>query len=206
MFADVGKCESVRLNAHRRARDFLLSIKVTITTTCASRCQLQKIACVCKTPKNSTADGVLSAMSSDIKEDHQNSTDCQTQNQDELSSKTHSNKTVSESSPNLLTREFNSSKSLSWHEHVYKKLTNKPTPHYIENILGIQSNKTSQLQDLTLHKTNKMTVSETVLTQDKFSKVHTSVTPVNEPLNLSIRSDLKVRSKILKGKKSINFE
>lgn len=141
-------------------------------------------------------------MSSDIKEDHQNFADshCHTQNQEELSSKTISEKTSSESSPNALTRVFNSSKTLSWHEHVYKKLTNKPTPHYIENILGIQCNKTSHLQDLTSPKSNKMTVSETILTQDKFFKVHTSVTSVNEPLNLSIRSDLKVRNKVLRGK------
>lgn len=28
--------------------------------------------------------------------------------------------------------------TLFWHEHVYKNLAPKPTPHYIENILGIQ--------------------------------------------------------------------
>lgn len=30
-------------------------------------------------------------------------------------------------------------RTIFWHEHVYNKLTPKPTPHYIENILGIQS-------------------------------------------------------------------
>lgn len=34
--------------------------------------------------------------------------------------------------------------TLFWHKHVYKKLASKPTPHYIENILGIP--KTAPVQ------------------------------------------------------------
>jgi hypothetical protein len=95
-------------------------------------------------------------------------------------------------------KEFCGNRTLSWHEHVYKKLTNKPTPHLIENILGIQnkSNQFKEVQDLP--KTNRMTVSAPVSPQENFPKLQPSV-EVNEPLNLSIRSDLKVRTKTVKG-------
>ncbi|CAH1377944.1 unnamed protein product [Tenebrio molitor] len=94
-------------------------------------------------------------------------------------------------------KEFCGNRTLSWHEHVYKKLTNKPTPHLIENILGIQnkSNQFKEVQDLP--KTNRMTVSAPVSPQENFPKLQPSV-EVNEPLNLSIRSDLKVRTKTVK--------
>lgn len=68
-------------------------------------------------------------------------------------------------------------RTLTWHEHVYRKLSGRPTPHYIENILGLQEEK-------------------------KKTPEHQETVPVsdmNEPLNLSIKSDLKVRSKTVKG-------
>lgn len=81
-------------------------------------------------------------------------------------------------------------RTFSWHEHVYRKLTTRPTPHYIENILGI-SKKTSGEQEPIVHKQ--------VIDVDNF-QVITNVPDLNEPLNLSIRSDLKVRMKNVKGK------
>ena len=118
-------------------------------------------------------------MSSDIKEDRPNAS--------------------KEEEDNAVTKEFCANRTLSWHEHVYKKLTNKPTPHLIENILGIQNrpHQFKEVQDLP--KSNRMTVSAPVSPQDKFPKLEPSVNEVNEPLNLSIRSDLKVRTKTVKG-------
>lgn len=91
-------------------------------------------------------------------------------------------------------------RTLSWHEHVYRKLTNKPTPHYIENILGIQNNKSGQFIDTEdTMKTNILSVSEHVTQHDNFSKIPPSVTEINEPLNLSVKSELKIRTKTVKG-------
>lgn len=91
-------------------------------------------------------------------------------------------------------------RTLSWHEHVYRKLTNKPTPHYIENILGLQNNKCGQFIDTQdTMKTNVISVSEHVTQHDNFSKIPPSVTEINEPLNLSVKSELKIRTKTVKG-------
>ncbi|EFA11601.1 homeobox protein ceh-31 [Tribolium castaneum] len=81
-------------------------------------------------------------------------------------------------------------RTLSWHEHVYKKLTNKPTPHLIENILGIQNEKPEA----------KRMIVSIADNQEDFPKLQPAGTgcEVNEPLNLSIRSDLKVRTKTVK--------
>lgn len=83
-------------------------------------------------------------------------------------------------------------KTLSWHEHVYKKLNNKPTPHFIENILGIQrkSNYSSNSEETF---NSKMPVISASLATNSFQRL-SSVNELNEPLNLSIRSD-KVRPK-----------
>ncbi|XP_022901320.1 homeobox protein Nkx-6.3-like [Onthophagus taurus] len=72
-------------------------------------------------------------------------------------------------------------RTLTWHEHVYKKLTNKPTPHYIENILGLQSKTTCQGED-----NCRKTVSLTETPQDDSTEPKEEV---NEPLNLSIKTD-----------------
>ncbi|KAK5639359.1 hypothetical protein RI129_011851 [Pyrocoelia pectoralis] len=105
-------------------------------------------------------------------------------------------------SPRVSVTEFhnNSSKNaqfdngtLSWHEHVYRKLTTRPTPHFIENILGIQSIPP------------KCNDGEETVNKSKMSLISASFVPhgvpkllptreLNEPLNLSIRSD-KVRAK-----------
>lgn len=84
-------------------------------------------------------------------------------------------------------------RTLSWHEHVYKKITNRPTPHYIENILGIQ-------KQTCLNDNESMTVNKTTLTEETLPKIAAPVQELNEPLNLSIRnSDVKVRTKTVKG-------
>lgn len=90
-------------------------------------------------------------------------------------------------------------RTLSWHEHVYKKLTNRPTPHYIENILGIQ--KQSCYNDTDSMTINKETPTETL------PKIVAPVQELNEPLNLSVRnnSDVKVRTKTVKGKLCLNI-
>lgn len=87
---------------------------------------------------------------------------------------------------------------LSWHEHVYRRLTNKPTPHYIENILGLQGKSAGQLQqDTTM--TDHVTPPDSP--QNSFSNVQppTVTSDVNEPLNLSVKNELKVRTKTVKG-------
>lgn len=71
-------------------------------------------------------------------------------------------------------------RTLTWHEHVYRKLSGRPTPHYIENILGLQEEKIPQ-------------------PQEPVPTICSAVPDMNEPLNLSIKSDLKVRSKTVKG-------
>ncbi|KAH1023547.1 homeobox protein Hox-A4 [Dendroctonus ponderosae] len=73
----------------------------------------------------------------------------------------------------------------SWHEHVYRKMSNKPTPHYIENILGLGSIN-SQSQTLNTRQNtypNRCTVSNL---------------EINEPLNLSVKSEPTVRTKCAK--------
>lgn len=96
-------------------------------------------------------------------------------------------------SNNSVHRESFVNRTLSWHEHVYKKINNRPTPHYIENILGIQ--RTPADADSEKMPVKISTPSETV------PKMTGSVQETNEPLNLSIRnSDVKVRTKTVKGK------
>ncbi|CAH1979322.1 unnamed protein product [Acanthoscelides obtectus] len=77
---------------------------------------------------------------------------------------------------------FRSFDGLSWHEHVYRKLNNKPTPHYIENILGLHKS------DSETEMNKKVEGSETCTEQP-------GVTDVNEPLNLSVKSQIKVRTR-----------
>ncbi|XP_017782297.1 PREDICTED: homeobox protein Hox-A4-like [Nicrophorus vespilloides] len=66
-----------------------------------------------------------------------------------------------------------------WHEHVYRKLNTRPTPHYIENILGIGDPEAS----------DNMTVSEFTEGQIKVD--------INEPLNLSTKCNNRLRTKAL---------
>lgn len=72
-------------------------------------------------------------------------------------------------------------RTLTWHEHVYRKLSGRPTPHYIENILGLQEEK------------------KAAEPQEPLPTICSTVPDMNEPLNLSVKSDLKVRSKTIKG-------
>ncbi|KAF7274390.1 hypothetical protein GWI33_012935 [Rhynchophorus ferrugineus] len=68
----------------------------------------------------------------------------------------------------------------SWHEHVYRRLTTKPTPHYIENILGL-ANVTPPVSPL-----------QNYPPAPPVSGVEMEV---NEPLNLSVRTDQKTRTR-----------
>lgn len=74
---------------------------------------------------------------------------------------------------------FENSERFSWHEHVYKKLNNKPTPHYIENILGL-GNLNAQ-NSYNNHRA--MNNSEVI-----------------EPLNLSVKCEATIITKVPKGK------
>ncbi|KAL3289885.1 hypothetical protein HHI36_023275 [Cryptolaemus montrouzieri] len=86
--------------------------------------------------------------------------------------------------------DVNNKKTLTWHEHVYRRLTSKPTPHYIENILGIQCEKSSETDE---HELKNMCLAEN---SDSFAKDQSSLTDaINEPLNLSIRNNAKVKTK-----------
>lgn len=81
--------------------------------------------------------------------------------------------------------------TFTWHEHVYRKLTAKPTPHYIENILGLQGSQPldSEMENMCFSGVQK----------DNLAKVQSNLTDTNEPLNLSIRTGAKVKTKISKG-------
>lgn len=95
---------------------------------------------------------------------------------------------------NSVNKESLVNRTLSWHEHVYKKITNRPTPHYIENILGIQKQTccNDESENMTVNNTNPI---------ETLPKIVAPVQELNEPLNLSIRnSDVKVRTKTVKGK------
>lgn len=59
---------------------------------------------------------------------------------------------------------YKSGTVLSWHEHVYRRITHKPTPHYIENILGIQT-----------------PCNEALLTPDDCVGIGTTLSPVMPP-------------------------
>lgn len=100
---------------------------------------------------------------------------------------------------NSVNKECLVNRTLSWHEHVYKKITNRPTPHYIENILGIQ-------KQTCYNDTDSMTVSKQTPTET-LPKIVAPVQELNEPLNLSVRnsSDVKVRTKTVKGKLCLNI-
>ncbi|KAF5275351.1 hypothetical protein FQR65_LT04179 [Abscondita terminalis] len=81
----------------------------------------------------------------------------------------------------------------SWHEHVYEKLSNRPTPHFIEDILGIQ-NSSSKCNDEEETLKSKLPVnsSDSVVPDCASKLIHPQ--ELNEPLNLSTRSE-KVRPK-----------
>lgn len=92
------------------------------------------------------------------------------------------------------TEDNNPIMTFTWHEHVYRRLTTKPTPHYIENILGIHGDKALDTNsDVEMNNLCLSAVSE-----DTFAKVQSNVTDTNEPLNLSIRSSAKVKTKVSK--------
>lgn len=85
-----------------------------------------------------------------------------------------------------------SGRTLSWHEHVYRKLNTRPTPHYIENILGLSDNL-SELDDVCdIERNGSMTVVSDF--GDDSLKLE-----LNEPLNLSIKCNNRVRTKTDKG-------
>ncbi|XP_050497400.1 homeobox protein Hox-A4-like [Diabrotica virgifera virgifera] len=76
--------------------------------------------------------------------------------------------------------------AFSWHEHVYRRLNNKPTPHYIENILGLKSEQCEEQDDMIANVTNPP-INYPVMTAES-----------NEPLNLSVKNQLKIRTKTAK--------
>ncbi|XP_065165531.1 homeobox protein Hox-A2-like [Atheta coriaria] len=81
-----------------------------------------------------------------------------------------------------------SGRTLSWHEHVYRKLNTRPTPHYIENILGLSDNL-CELDDVCdIERNGSMTVVSDF--GDDSLKLE-----LNEPLNLSIKCNNRVRTK-----------
>lgn len=94
---------------------------------------------------------------------------------------------------NVINRDNCENRTLSWHEHVYRKLTAKPTPHYIENILGLQDKAAGEPQEY------KGRMADGPGVEHPHPKMTSSVPELNEPLNLSIRSDLKIRAKTVKG-------
>ncbi|KAB0801368.1 hypothetical protein PPYR_05722 [Photinus pyralis] len=85
--------------------------------------------------------------------------------------------------------------TLSWHEHVYRKLTTRPTPHFIENILGIQSISPKCNNGEETANKSKMSFISASRVSDSVPKL-AATHELNEPLNLSIRSD-KVRAKTI---------
>ncbi|XP_056645656.1 homeobox protein ceh-30 [Diorhabda sublineata] len=78
---------------------------------------------------------------------------------------------------------------LSWHEHVYRRLSSKPTPHYIENILGLKSEQCDN-QDNMIGNFSPPKVSYPVQ--------QTVTADINEPLNLCVKSQIKIRAKTVK--------
>lgn len=78
---------------------------------------------------------------------------------------------------------FANSERFSWHEHVYKKLNNKPTPHYIENILGL-GNLNSQTHAQNSYNNHRAMNNSEVI----------------EPLNLSVKCEATIITKVPKGK------
>lgn len=86
-------------------------------------------------------------------------------------------------------------RTYTWHEHVYRKLTGRPTPHYIENILGLQKTNTTT----TTPPAPPPPPPHHQQHQEPVSANRSPVPDMNEPLNLSIKSDTKVRSKTVKG-------
>lgn len=104
-------------------------------------------------------------------------------------------KSEADSEGDVIKKDICENRTLSWHEHVYRKLTAKPTPHYIENILGLQEKTASEPQECKMR-----TVADiTPVVQHPHPKISSSVPELNEPLNLSIRSDFKIRAKTIKG-------
>ncbi|XP_030748787.1 transcription factor LBX1 [Sitophilus oryzae] len=86
------------------------------------------------------------------------------------------------SSTNRCAADFHNSCSarlerFSWHEHVYRRLTTKPTPHYIENILGLANVSPPASPN---------------------SPALTTDLDINEPLNLSVKTEQKVRTRSAK--------
>ncbi|XP_018320572.1 hematopoietically-expressed homeobox protein hhex-like [Agrilus planipennis] len=77
-------------------------------------------------------------------------------------------------------------RTYSWHEHVYRKVNARPTPHFIENILGIQTKRTTCPDDV-LQKDDSSLLQGFLPAE--VSKVTVAVQDANEPLNLSIKSD-----------------
>lgn len=104
---------------------------------------------------------------------------------------TSSSNTVEQDTSIVKNKDILVNRTYSWHEHVYRKLTNKPTPHYIENILGLQ-NKTNSCDNSADTTNKRMTICS-----PNHPDLKTVNTPQdsNEPLNLSVRSETKVRLK-----------
>ena len=96
--------------------------------------------------------------------------------------------------PGAKGKESHIDRTLTWHEHVYRKLTQKPTPHYIENILGFPSKSCASDSDkLKVNPASSPAASEVV------PKITITMQDLNEPLNLSVRPGAKTRVKSSKG-------
>lgn len=80
--------------------------------------------------------------------------------------------------------------AFSWHEHVYKKLTTRPTPHFIENILGLPGVKVASRTDKDgVRRVTKMNCVSVDVNSAGLARRSLTVGDLNEPLNLSIRSE-----------------
>ncbi|XP_060537375.1 hematopoietically-expressed homeobox protein hhex-like [Cylas formicarius] len=115
-------------------------------------------------------------MSTEIKEQPQEHLLTAPQNENDVEQPTTSNNVRGETFQNSCSVSFD---RCSWHEHVYRRLTNKPTPHYIENILGL-ANGTPAIPPQNDY--------------PNLQAVHGEF-ETNEPLNLSVKSEPKVRTK-----------
>lgn len=78
----------------------------------------------------------------------------------------------------------NAISALSWHEHVYKKLSSRPTPHFIANILGLPPSVT-KMNNNSANNCGDLVVPKGPLKVDLGDK---DLNEPAEPLNLTIPS------------------
>lgn len=78
----------------------------------------------------------------------------------------------------------NANSALSWHEHVYKKLSSRPTPHFIANILGLPAS-VAKMNNNRANNCGDLVVPKGTLKVDYIDK---DLNEPAEPLNLTIPS------------------